>query len=83
MQRVGAFTVIKKDTWRTNAPSGLHLGYLKGQLDMFNRVMEKWETTQLKLADHWPAEEAAMAERSRRKLRMVAWKQLREKVEAW
>ena len=60
--RVGAFIVDRKDIWRTNALSGLHLGYLSGQLDMFNRVMEKWGTVRLKPADHWPAEEAAMAE---------------------
>ena len=75
-QRVGAFIVVKRDTWRTNALSGLCLGYLKGQLNMFNRVTEKWGTARLKSVDHWPAEEVAMAERSQRELRTVARKQL-------
>ena len=64
MQRVGAFTVVRKDIWRTNARLGLRLGYLKGQLDMFNQVTEKWGTARLKPADHWLAKEEAMAENS-------------------
>ena len=80
--RVGVSTVIRRDTWQTNALLGLRLGYLKGQLDMFNRVTEKWGTAWLKPVDHWPAEEVAMAERLQRELRTVAWKRLRKKVEA-
>ena len=36
VQRVSAFIVNKKDIWQTNVLLGLYLGYLKGQLNMFN-----------------------------------------------
>ena len=39
VQRVGAFIVDRKDIYQINALLGLCLGYLSGQLDMFNRVM--------------------------------------------
>ena len=74
--RVGVFTVVKRDIWQTNAWLGLCLRYLKGQLDMFNQVMEKWGTARLKPVDHWPAEEEAMTECSQQELRTVARKQL-------
>ena len=83
MQRVGASTIDRRDIWQTNAPPGICLGYLKGQLNMFNQVMEKWGTSRLKLDEHWPEEEAAMAECSQRELRTVAKKQLRDRMEAW
>ncbi|ETW83250.1 hypothetical protein HETIRDRAFT_107338 [Heterobasidion irregulare TC 32-1] len=62
--RVGVFIANKKDIWQTNALLGLCLGYMKRELDMFNQVVGKWGTTWLKLAEHWLAEEEAMAEHS-------------------
>ena len=64
MQRVGVFIVNRKDTWQTNVLLELCLGYLKGQLNIFNQVVEKWGIAQLKLAGHWLAEEAAIKEHS-------------------
>ncbi|ETW87767.1 hypothetical protein HETIRDRAFT_424449 [Heterobasidion irregulare TC 32-1] len=81
--RVGAFTVARKDTWQINALSGVRLGYMKGQLDMFNRVVERWGTTRLRPAAGWEAEEAAMAKHSWQELQAVLREALRRKVEAW
>ncbi|ETW87776.1 hypothetical protein HETIRDRAFT_424455 [Heterobasidion irregulare TC 32-1] len=46
-------------------------GYMKGQLDMFNRVMERWGTTRLRPVEGWQQEEEAMAECSWQELRAV------------
>ncbi|ETW76701.1 hypothetical protein HETIRDRAFT_430052 [Heterobasidion irregulare TC 32-1] len=46
-------------------------GYMKGQLDMFNKVVERWGTAWLRPVEGWQQEEEAMAECSRQELKAV------------